>query len=215
MGRGLGVRIGQALRFTSPVVAFAVMGGSAVGSTLLPAPEQLVPNTVARISDVPIRTGTITRAEFQHALVLSAAAEGLRPVPRPDGREYERLVRVALIGLFETIWLKGQAAEMNIVVTPGQVRRERERIKEQSFKSVAEYRGFLREMRYTGRDVYERVELQLLSTWIQARIVDGTRSKSEEQEIFEQFVADYNERWRSRTVCAPAYVIERCSNGPA
>lgn len=35
-----------------------------------------------------------------------------------------------------------------------------------------------------------------------------------EQEFFLAFVEEFNETWRARTVCAPQYATERCSNGP-
>lgn len=35
-----------------------------------------------------------------------------------------------------------------------------------------------------------------------------------EQEAFNRFVRSYNRRWRARTVCAPGFVTEYCSNGP-
>jgi hypothetical protein len=173
-----------------------------------------VPNTVARISDVPDRAGTITIAEFRHSLDLVATAEGRHAAPRPGGRGYQRLMRTAIRNLLELIWIKGQAAEMNIVVTRRQVSRLLASIKKQNFKSAAEYHEFLRESHYTPRDVYERVELQLLVVRVQKRIAAGVTSKSEEQKVFKEFVAEFNERWRGRTVCAPRYAIDACSNGP-
>lgn len=214
MGRGAGARIASVVRFALPGVALAAAGWSATGSAAMPSPEELVPNTVARISDVPVRAGTITRAEFQHALMLAAAARGRHAAPKPGGRGYERLMRAAIFALLETVWIKGQAAEMNIVVTRSQVLRELALVKKENFGSAAEYRKFLREMHFTQRDVYERVELQLLSMRIQKRIVAGAESEAEEQKAFEEFVAEFNERWRGRTVCAPAYVTAHCSNGP-
>jgi hypothetical protein len=214
MGRKAGVRIGSVLRFAVPVIACVAAGWGATGAGALPAPEEMVPNTVARISDVPDETGTITRAEFRHALELAAAAKGRHPVPGPGVPGYERLEHTAVTALIEAVWLKGQAAEMNIVVTRHQVLGVLALIKSEAFRSATEYRRFLRKMHYTRRDVYEQVELQLLSTLIQERIVAGARSEAEEQKAFDEFVADFNERWRSRTVCAPEYAIERCSNGP-
>jgi hypothetical protein len=180
---------------------------------LLP-PEQLAPNTVVRVSGVSERVGTITRVEFRHALVQAAAADGRRRLPKSGGRGYVRLTRTAIDVLLEAVWLKGQAAEMHIRVTREQVVRERARIKKESFKSEAEYRKFLRDARYNRRDIYERVELQLLSMRIQWRIEKRIKSKSEEQKVFNEFVAAFNKRWRARTICAPAYLTPRCSNGP-
>jgi hypothetical protein len=88
-------------------------------------------------------------------------------------------------------------------------------IKEESFKSAEQFRAYLRHARLTMRDVRERVELQLMSRFIQERIVHNADSKKGVGEAFSDFVSAYQERWRSRTVCAAEYVIDRCSNGPA
>lgn len=212
MGRGSGVWTGRVLRFALPVVALAAAGWGATGSAALSSPEELAPNTVARISDVPDRAGTITRAEFRHALASAAAQKGRHAAPKPGEPGYERLMRVAVDALLETVWIKGQAVEMNIVIARSQISRELARIKKQHFKSAAEYHEFLREMHLTRRDMYERVELLLLSVRIQNRIVAGARSESEERKASEKFAAEFNERWRGRTVCAPEYVTELCSN---
>lgn len=121
-------------------------------------------------------------------------------------------MHTALIGLLERVWIKGQAGEMNIVVTPGQVSRELALIKKQSFGSKAEYHRFVRDLRFTRRDVRELVELQLLSTRIQRRILAGADGEAERRKVHDEFVAEFSERWRSRTVCAPEYVTKLCSN---
>ncbi|HYP56278.1 MAG TPA: hypothetical protein VEQ41_08290 [Solirubrobacterales bacterium] len=200
------------LRRGSCLAAVAAIGWSATGFAALPAPEELVPNTVVRIAEVPERLGTVTRAEFRHALVLATAGGG-RP-PKPGDPARERLERVALIGLVEAVWLKGQAAEMDIALTRRQVLRELERIKEENFRSGAEFREFLRETRFTRRDLYERVELQMLAMKIQERVLAGAQTEAEEKAAFRQFVDEFNERWRARTVCAPEHAIAHCSNGP-
>lgn len=214
MHRDARKRITRVAQVAIPVVALATVSGSAEGSTVLPAPGELVPNTVMRVSHVPDRLGAITKAEFHHALAIAAAGKRSYPAPRPGGPGYERLEHTALSSLLETVWIKGQAAEMNIVVTLGQVRRELALIKEENFRSGAEFRRFLRRWRFTRRDVYERVELQIISTRIQRRIEAKVRHRSEEQAVFDEFVKEFNERWRSRTVCAAGYVTDRCSNGP-
>jgi hypothetical protein len=108
--------------------------------------------------------------------------------------------------------------EWDIGVTRRQVSRELALIKKESFKSAAEFRKFLRESHYTHRDVRERVRVQLLSLRLQKRISGRiereARNEFEEQQAFRKFLAEFNERWRGRTVCAPGYATERCSNGP-
>lgn len=194
------------------VLVMCAWAGTATAA--LPVPDALPPNTVLRVSEVPEATGKVTVAELRHALAQAAAQAGREQVPAPGTPAYERLERSAVEALIEAIWLKGQGAEMGIVVTPGQIARELAQIKREIFESAAEYREFLRDARYTRRDVIERVELQLLSRRIQRRISAGIKDPAEEKKVFTEFLAEYNERWRSRTVCAPEYVTRRCSNGP-
>lgn len=200
-------------------VALALAGWGAVSSVALPAPEELVPNTVALISDVSARDGTITRHELRHAVVIEASQANRRPLPHPGDRGYERLQKKALNFQLEGVWIRGEAAERNISVTPRQVSRTLALIKKESFESGAEYRRFLEESHYTRRDVRERVEIQLLSVelqeWLLQRLSrEGKTSRAEEQQGFEEFVDEFSEKWKSRTVCGPDYAIDRCSNGP-
>lgn len=200
-------------------IALTLAGWSATSSVALPAPEELVPNTVALISDVPARDGTITRPELRHAVIIQAAGAGLRTTSKPGDRGYERLQREALEFQLEGVWIRGEAAEKNISVTPREVAGELARIKKESFKTEAEYRKFLRESRYTRRDVRERVEIQLLSLELQEWLLqrfsrEGKTSRAEEQRGFAEFIDEFNEKWKSRTVCGPDYAVDRCSNGP-
>lgn len=88
---------------------------------------------------------------------------------------------------------------MGIAVTHSQIVAELAAIKRESFKNEA----------------HERVELQLLSTRIQLRVVRGATSDRDARKKFRKFVAAYTKRWRARTVCAAEFTIGRCSNGPA
>lgn len=195
-----------------------MVGGSAKRLLTLPAPEQLVPNTIARVAEAPVRRETITRAELRHGLELTAALAGRKPVPGPGDRGYDRLVASTLGTMLEAVWLYGEAAEVGIAVSPEQISRELAAIKREAFRSEAEYREFLAESHYTRRDIRERVELQMLSLRLQRRIQARTereaRNRSEEQQALREWVEEFMEKWRARTVCAPEYAIERCSNGP-
>jgi hypothetical protein len=73
----------------------------------------------------------------------------------------------------------------------------------------------LKEAHYTARDVIQRVEIQILSTRIQERILVGIQGRSAQRKAIERFVSEYEETWRARTVCAPDYLLARCSNAPA
>ncbi len=176
-----------------------------------------MPNTVARITEAPPRFATVTIGELRHALVLAAVQKGLRSVPEPGRKGYGKLEENALNALLEMAWIHGLAAEWGLFVTHDEVKRELGLVKKESFKSRAEFRQFVKESGYTRRDLHERVRLQILSTLLQERlqqmIPKGAGQKAE-QKFFRKFVEEFNERWRARTVCAPEYVTERCSNGP-
>jgi hypothetical protein len=197
----------------------ALGGGSASGSAVLPDPDELPSALVAAVPAVPGPRGRITKGEFQHALLLEAVSAGRRSAPRPEEAGYGKSKVVALRNLLEGAWIVGLAAEWGISVTHGQVSREVAKVRKESFKDGAEFRRFLKEARYTRRDVNERVEIQMLSTRLQwhlsRRIRKETSSKSEEQHAFAKFIDEFEQSWRGRTVCAPDYAISRCSNGPA
>jgi hypothetical protein len=175
-------------------------------------PVELPANTVAIVSEVPRRLGTITKVEFHHALAQTAAQAGRKSTPKPGGNGYGKLKEGALGERLDTIWIKGQAAEMGIGVTPRKISRALASLKKQAFKSQAQYHRFLKEAHYTRRDVRERVEVQLLSTAIQQRVLRGVGGGAAAQKAFSDFVDAYEKRWRARTVCAPEYIVARCSN---
>jgi hypothetical protein len=217
------VRTTQAIwRSALPATAVAMLvlsSGRAVGSTVQPTADALPGTMVAVVSEVPVRRGRITKAEFQHELLLEAVSAERRAAPKPGSAGYEKSKVAAVKNLLEGAWIVGQAAEWGITVTHAQISREVARIRKESFKDGAEYRRFLKETRYTRRDVNERVEVQMLSERLQwhlsRRARKETSSKADERRAFEEFIDEFTERWRSRTVCAPDYANSRCSNSPA
>jgi hypothetical protein len=196
-------------------VALSVGGSVASISEVLPAPDELADDVVLRVIETPAARGTVTLAEFQHELELVAVRKGRNAAPGPHAADYPKLEKESVDSLLEAAWLRGQAYEWGISVGRREIKQEVKAIKRESFRSGAEFRAFLRESHYTRRDVYGRVELQVLSTRVQARLKRqiGHVSRREEQRAFTKFVKEFEERWRSRTVCAPDYVTERCSNG--
>ncbi|HXR29996.1 MAG TPA: hypothetical protein VN752_02505 [Solirubrobacterales bacterium] len=180
----------------------------------MPLAEDLPEGTIAVVAFVRPSLGRITKAELQRALVQAAAGAGREGLPKRGGRAYRRLEKTAFGELLDAVWIRGQAAEMAIAVSPRQVSRELARLLKQSFENRAEYHRFLREAHYSRRDVRERVELQMLGVRMQERISRGVDSRAEERDAFAKFAEAYSDRWRSRTFCAPPYATERCVNGP-
>lgn len=190
----------------------ASLGSPTAAPDALPAAESLPGHTVAVVSHIPVRLRAITVKELHRAILQAAAQAGLKSVPATGQPKYQRLEEEALGELLDGLWIEGQAEEMGISVTRRQVVAERNQIEKDNFKSRKEFHAFLKHAHFTLRDVYYRVELQLLSTEIQENIAWGTSSQKEAQKKFSAFVDAYKKRWRSRTVCAPRYAIERCSN---
>ncbi len=200
----VGLAVAGALRLTQ--------GDSGEGSGT-PSPQDLPSDVVAVVVGAPASLGTVTKPAFDHAIDVAAASDNLKSAPKPGDKKYRELEETALGELLDSIWLQAQAKEMGVSVTPREVSAELAKLKKQSFKSGAEYQHFIDESHYTQADIDERVKIQILSTQIQDRLGDRATGKRAKQRAFADFIKRYNNRWKSRTVCAPAFVIARCSNG--
>lgn len=181
---------------------------------ILPSPEELPANTVAVVSHIPAPPRTVTVAELGRAATQTIAQSRSKKAPTPGQPQYKAIEEEALAELLDGLWILGQAAEMGISVTTEKVSVELAQIKEESFNTEKQFRSYLKHSHLTMRDVRYRVELQLLSTRIQERVARGVKGPQNVQKAFSAFVDSYAERWRSRTICAPQYATERCSNGP-
>ncbi len=182
---------------------------------VLPTPEELPAGVVAFVGSIAPEMATLTDAELTRAIGQVAAQSHRRSVPSAGQPRYAALSKEALAERLDAIWIQGQAAEMGIAATERQVSTELAKIKRNNFKSKREYQAFLKSSRLTQRDVRERIALQILSTRIQLRVLRSPAGRKNPRQTLADFIADYTKRWRSRTVCAPAYATERCANGPS
>ncbi len=132
--------------------------------------------------------GEITKPEFDCAFEQVVAASGLKKVPKPGDKQYAELKETTLSSMLETIWIQGLAAEKGISVNEKEVEEELEKIKEQTFKTPAEFQKFLKTSHYTTQDVNERVKIQALSKKIQEQLAEEASkpSKSEVEEFYEE-----------------------------
>ncbi|HEX3325135.1 MAG TPA: SurA N-terminal domain-containing protein [Solirubrobacterales bacterium] len=162
--------------------AFAIVQG--IGRPSVPS------GAVAIVEDVPGELGTVTDAEFRHALARSAAQSQIEPVPKPGDAEYDTLREAALRSLFDPIWIRGQAAEMGISAAPKEIAGELEKLK-QNYKTEKEYDEFLSQADDTKADIEEVVTTQLLSTRVLEQISEETPQPSESE------VEDYYEAAKS------------------
>jgi hypothetical protein len=212
-------------------ILLASSGGSEDSSSL-PAPDDLPARAVAVVVGVPAgaeaplerpaedcdgktatqELGTITEAELDCA-IDQAAANGNGKTPEPGGKEYDELRETALDSLLETVWIQGLASEEGISVTQREIEVELEKIAADNFESDAELDEFLETSHLSDRDVEERVKVQILSSELLEKAQGKAATEEKRQTALSRYARDFEERWRSRTVCSPAVATEKCSNG--
>jgi parvulin-like peptidyl-prolyl isomerase len=171
--------LGFAALFILLFVIFAIAQG--IGHASVPS------DAVAVVEDAPSDLGTVTKVEFQHALVQTAAEKKVTPVPKPGDEKYEELKEGALGQLLEAIWIQGQGEEMGISVTSKEVTEELEKLKKKAFKTEQQYNEFLKEAHFTQADVNKRVKLQMITTQIQTQVTEEAAipSNSELESYYE------------------------------
>jgi parvulin-like peptidyl-prolyl isomerase len=152
---------------------------------------------VAIVEDAPDDLGTITKDDFEHALLQAAASSGIKPIPKPGEEQYDGLKKAALGQLLDTIWIQGQAAEMGISVTAEEVAAELKTLKEQTFKTTKQYREYLKESHYDQADIDQQVKVRILSKKIQDQL------KEEASEPSDSEIEDYYEAAKSSQYTPP------------
>jgi parvulin-like peptidyl-prolyl isomerase len=171
-------------------VVFAVAQG--IGQPSIPA------GAVAIVKGVPSTQGTVSEAEFKKALLQQVAQGKLKKTPKPGEKKYEELKTAAMKELLQSIWVKGEAEELGIEVTPKQIATELAQIKKQNFKTEAAFEEFLKTSHFTRADVNAKVELQLVSTQIQEAIAKKAPPASESE------IADYYNTSKATQYTTPA-----------
>jgi len=185
------VLLGFAALLVLLFVGFAVAEG--IGDPSIPSGD------VAIVEDAPEGDVTISKAQLDHAIAISAAAQQIKPVPKPGDEKYDELKEAALGELFDAIWIQGQAEEMGFPeVTPAEVEKELEKLKSQAFKTEKQYQEFLKESHYTQEDIDQRVKLQILSTKIQEQLKEEAPVPSTDE------IEEYYEAAKSTQYTTPA-----------
>lgn len=141
---------------------------------------------VAVVEDAPDGLGTVSEEDLKQAIEQAAGQAGQK-VPKEGTPQYEELEKTAFGEVLDRIWIQGEAADMGISVTEGEVSDELEKLKKQAFKTEAQYQKFLKEANFTQADVDERIEIQMLSERIQKEASEeaATPSDAEVEEYYE------------------------------
>jgi parvulin-like peptidyl-prolyl isomerase len=143
-------------------VGFAIAQG--IGSPSVPSGD------VAKVQDVPEEFATVSQEEFDRGIERAAAGEKAKKPPAPGSKKYEELKETVLRETLEATWIRGEAEELGIKVTEKQVEEELAQIKKQSFPGKGAYQKFLKESKFTEKDVNNIVEVKVLSTAIQEQV---------------------------------------------
>jgi parvulin-like peptidyl-prolyl isomerase len=133
--------------------------------------EPSVPDdAIAVVEDAP--DGTITKEEFDRALVQTAARQGLEDVPAADDPQYQSLADAAESDLLLQRWVRGEAEDMGIEVTETQIDDELAQIKQQQFNgSEEQFQKFLDQSGFSEEEARDRIELQVISDEIQKQVL--------------------------------------------
>jgi hypothetical protein len=197
--------------------------GAEVQASACPPPAMSVsatvapttPSPAARVEPAPEQTlvcvgaQAITGATYSHWLAIAKRTGSPTRGHVPTATELRDEVLPFLIS---SDWVKGEAADLGISVSPGTVKKNFDRIRSAQFHKRREFRAFLRKSGETIADLLFRVELNLLSERIQRRAVAGHHGAVSQQRALSKFVKAFKAKWEPQTYCAAEYDVKDCGH---
>lgn len=148
---------------------------------------------IALVTGLPDGRGNISKAEFDVSLERAARQGGLKTAPKPSDAKYDEFKEAAISSLLDAAWLLGQGAEMGIEPNEEEIANELKKLKNEAFKSEAEYKQFLKKEHYSPAEVNERVELQIITREIEQKLQDEAPKPTSRE------MKDYYEAAKSTT----------------
>jgi hypothetical protein len=180
-------------------------GGAPAGSqppAPQPAPQQIL---------VCVGAQAITGAIYSHWLTVAERAEPL-PSKGPSAPGANARRGEVLAFLISSYWVEGEARDLHIRVSAGEVRRSFDRLRGQAFPKRGEFRAFLRQSGQTVADLLLRTRLNLTSTRIQRRILSSGHGAGGGQRALARFLSGFRAKWRAQTYCAGEYAVSDCGH---
>ncbi|HEX6391061.1 MAG TPA: peptidyl-prolyl cis-trans isomerase [Solirubrobacteraceae bacterium] len=148
----------------SLAILLTIAALSAVPTATAQAPA-LPADAAATVGDRPIATATV-----EHWITIAR-----RSAPAKRAALVEQVMQF----LISAEWVRAEATQQGITVTPEQVRAEFARTKKQSFRTEKEFQEFLAESGQTLDDILFRVEVDLLSTALRKKATSGLPQPTE------------------------------------
>jgi parvulin-like peptidyl-prolyl isomerase len=121
----------------------------------------------------------ISKSQFSCSLKQAAARAGLKTIPKPGSSQYTSLKDSAVGDLLDTVWIQSEAEEQGVTATPQEIAAQLAQIKQQNFKTKAEFQQFLKTSGYSKADVNTRVKLQILSQKIEQKVAKNVTPVSD------------------------------------
>ena len=126
---------------------------------------------VAVVQDAPAGLSPISKADFDRALLQTAASQSIKKIPAPGSAQYEQLKQGAMNSLLDAVWIQGEAADLGQTATPTEIASLLKQTISQNFKTPGEFAKFRKQAHFTQADIRTRIRLQILSNKIQAKVL--------------------------------------------
>jgi len=175
---------------------------TSAGSPSAPTPQ-------SQILVACVGSQSITEATFQHWSSIAQAAPSSQAGHQPSVAEVRTQVMNFLIS---ADWIIGEARNLNVHVSPAQIRRTFNRTRKAQFPKKGEFQTFLGKSKETVTDILLRVDLDLLSRGIQRRVVAREHGARKKQEALKRFVSGFKDKWTAQTYCAAQYASQDCGH---
>jgi hypothetical protein len=182
---------------TSPIGA--APGSPSLTNPLSPPPEQIV---------ACVGSQSIMGATFSHWAVIAQKSEG----SSKHRLSASQVMKQAMSFLISSDWVLGEATDLNIHVSEGEVRHTFDHLRAQQFPKKREFKTFQKQSGQTIADLLFRVRLNLNSTRIQKHVLAGHRGARSQQQALKRFVHDFKLKWEAQTYCDPAYAVTDCGH---
>jgi Raf kinase inhibitor-like YbhB/YbcL family protein len=186
----------------------AVLPGCGEGSTRSASSS----STVAPSS--PVSTGASPSAVDAVALVAGS------PIAKSTYEHWLSVEQALGVGgspshralgfLITSAWVLAEATARGVSVSDAEVEKHLHGLERQSFSKPGSLASFLERSRQTEADLLGRARIELLQSRIVGQVTAG-KSASASQGVLASFQRTFQERWKRRTTCKPAYVMEDCS----
>jgi hypothetical protein len=185
-----------------PLMSAASVSSSTMLLTgsLNPASEQIV---------ACVGTQSITGATFSHWAYVARRFGGSPSKHPPSAAEVTNKVMVFLIS---SDWVLGEAADLNVHLSEGEVRHTFDRIRAEQFPKRKGFHAFLKQSGETVANLLFRVRLNLTSVRIQKRVIAGYRGARNRLSATKRFVHEFKLKWTAQTYCEPGYAIPDCGH---